>query len=228
MSATFRPKRTLPSAVNSPIVSHVLKSSCVAKSEAERILSAFIDASDIDEIGKTTSQVDSGFKNGLSGNSSNGPVVMQLKRIQRELRGLPPLLVELNQSGQKSSFESGTENNRKIKFDDDDESDLNLPSRKKIKFSESETVPYQIDTSNTSSQIVGDIDQHIPERTNEEKKDSSNVLDNENINVKNEGEPKDLRKEKESKKTKKEKKDKKEKEKKERKDKKEKKRAAKE
>lgn len=111
--STFRPKRGAPSAVNTPTVVHVSQTAAISKDEAERLLSDFITASENTAAGAP----DAVFaKTGLSDDLGSGAILGQLKRVQRDLRGLPPLLAELLMEPVAEVTE-----NKKIKFDDDGE-----------------------------------------------------------------------------------------------------------
>lgn len=111
--STFRPKRGAPSAVNTPTVVHVTKKVAITKDDAARLLSDFITASENTAAGAP----DAVFaKTGLSDDLGSGAILGQLKRVQRDLRGLPPLLAELLMEPVSEPKE-----NTKIKFDDDGE-----------------------------------------------------------------------------------------------------------
>lgn len=130
---SYRPKRVAQSAVNTPTAVHVNSSSIIPKSEAESILSEFIATSESiattipgasnDEVTFSTT--------GLSNSTGINAILSQLRRVQRDLRGLPPLLADFGEA--KKLEEAPT--NKKIKFDDDDEVNEE-PVNKKIKFDE--------------------------------------------------------------------------------------------
>lgn len=69
----LKPKRAIPSAINTPTAVHVLKQEQITQDEAEVLVSNFIGASE-DSTGH------------------NLIILSQLRRLQRDLRGLPPLL----------------------------------------------------------------------------------------------------------------------------------------
>lgn len=121
MSA-YRPRRTFQSAVNAPVVAHVTGVKSIEKSRAEAILSKFISTSEAISTTIPGGDESVAFSNtGMSNNAGSNPVMGQLKRVQRNLRGLPPLLAELTETtGKMTKFEDESEQpkNKKIKFDD--------------------------------------------------------------------------------------------------------------
>lgn len=120
MSTSFQPRRAIPSALNTPTEVRVIGGKSVSAEEAERYLTTFIDASELITSGVENSNANS---IGLSDAPGNGPILAQLRRIQRDLRGLPPLAAELP-SGNKRSLddsEPAPPMNKKIKFEDEDE-----------------------------------------------------------------------------------------------------------
>ncbi|EGV63586.1 hypothetical protein PSN45_004495 [Yamadazyma tenuis] len=189
--SSFRPRRVIPSAINTP-TSVVIKSSKLAtQSETERILTAFID---ISESVATTVPGQASSSNeilnadsGLSNSTGNAAIISQLKRLQRDLRGLPPTLTEFNLVPELSS-------NKKIRFDDDSQ---DQPSNKKIKFELEEPQEVIIQTAMDET-----VDETINDTANETKDYPSSG---------EEEETKEETKEKKSKKDKKEKKERKEK-----------------
>lgn len=211
MSNTFRPRRVMLSAVNSPTVSHIKKTSTLEKDGAEQFLSKFIEASEINASranGNIMSEVSS--SSGMSISTEGSTALSQLRRIQRDLRGLPPL-----------DLESSTSNeNKKTKFEGEDSSEG--PKNKKIRFDDSEA-EQSIDTK--------EAEEEEKETDIEKSKQDDNEVESEEeleSEVEEEEEQQKQKeeelKEKENKKEKKDKKDKKEKklkkEKKEKKDKK--------
>lgn len=128
MSATApRPRRANPSAINTPTEIHVKSSSTITKEDAESVLSEFISTSEaIANTFPTEGSVsgNSEFNStGLSNSSDNKVILGQLKRVQRDLRGLPPLAAELvvPQAEQKKFGFDEEPKNKKIKFDDSDD-----------------------------------------------------------------------------------------------------------
>ncbi|CAX41415.1 DNA-directed RNA polymerase I subunit, putative [Candida dubliniensis CD36] len=117
--STYRSRRAIPSAINTPITVRVHKVNSTTGSEAERILTSFIDASEINISGKGTAETNA---TGISGGNESPAIVSQLKRIQRSLRGLPPLMSEEQFSKSNASLEDAERPNKKIKFDESDDS----------------------------------------------------------------------------------------------------------
>lgn len=122
--STYRSKRAIPSAINTPTTVRVHRVNDTTSSEAERILTSFIDASEINISGKGTAETNT---TGISGGNESPAIVSQLKRIQRSLRGLPPLMSEEQFTKSNASLEDSERPNKKIKFD---ESDENLSTEK--------------------------------------------------------------------------------------------------
>ncbi|CUM52433.1 unnamed protein product [Debaryomyces tyrocola] len=201
MSA-YRPRRNIPSAVNTPTAVRVEASLAIDKSEAETILSDFISVSEA-IAGSLPSSLDSSkitFSNtGLSSSTGSSAILSQLKRVQRDLRGLPPLLSEVVASTPGTIAPAETIN-KKIKFDDEDADASVEPKSKKIKFDDSE-----VDAS-----ADAEMAEPVTTDDNEEQKHDDEEEDEEE-EEKLQKEPKKSKKEKHDKKEKKEKKHKKEK-----------------
>lgn len=206
MSA-YRPKRNFPSAVNTPTAVRVEASQAINKSEAETILSDFISVSEA-IAGSLPSSLDSSqvtFSNtGLSSGSGSSAILSQLKRVQRDLRGLPPLLSEVVGST-PGTIASAETVNKKIKFDDEGADVSEEPKNKKIKFDDSEvdadiemTDPVSAELASESEPEEKEEDEEEEEKPHKESKKS-----------KKEKHDKKEKKEKKHKKEKKEKKDKK-------------------
>lgn len=197
---SFRPRRVVQSAVNTPTTVHVNSSSIITKSEAESILSEFISTSESiattipgasnDEVTFSTT--------GLSNNTGSNAILSQLKRVQRDLRGLPPLLADFGTEAKRADEEPV---NKKIKFDDDD-AEVEEPANKRIKFDEEETVEEEPVNKKTTFE---DEDEPIAyEAASEPEEEVEQPVEAETS-------PKKEKKEKKHKKEKKEKKHKKEK-----------------
>ncbi|KAK6458749.1 RNA polymerase I subunit RPA14-domain-containing protein [Scheffersomyces xylosifermentans] len=187
MSSTFRPRRAFPSAVNTPTLTRVNASSYVKNSEAEQILTEFISASEANNEALPGSILNNeNNTTGFSNNAESGAVLSQLKRVQRDLRGLPPLIAE------PPVVSTNSTENKKIKFDDNYDT-FEQPKHKKIKFESEE--PEAVE------------EEKIVEK--EEEADEDNEEDGE-VTVTEETEKKH-KKEKKEKKEKKHKKEKKEK-----------------
>lgn len=131
MSTSFRPRRVIPSAVNTPTCINVIKTTNISNEQAEVILSEFISVSEAIATtipGATGVQDDIlSSRTGFSNSTGNGAVLGQLRRVQRDLRGLPPLAIEAETGNKKTKFDNDNDGieqpkNKKIKFDSEDES----------------------------------------------------------------------------------------------------------
>ena len=89
MSAAYGNRRAFPSTLNTPTTVRVRSSSLIPQSQAESLLTEFIDASEFNN--NPVNQEPQSQKSGMASNSGNAAVLSQLRRIQRNLRGLPPL-----------------------------------------------------------------------------------------------------------------------------------------
>ena len=103
-------KRAIPSAINTPTTVRVHRVNDTTSSEAERILTSFIDASEINISGKGTAETNT---TGISGGNESPAIVSQLKRIQRSLRGLPPLMSEEQFTKSNASLEDSERPNKR-------------------------------------------------------------------------------------------------------------------
>lgn len=104
--------------VQHPTTIHAVKAKSLDKEHVQKYLDDFLD--DYDRI-LTTSAVSSEGSMGL--NTYVGPkttTISQLKRLQRELRGLPPVILEEEEANPVVSSIS-VPKNKKIVFDDDGE-----------------------------------------------------------------------------------------------------------
>lgn len=110
-----KPQRRAPNATNTPVVVTIQGVKSISKERAEAILTKFITVSEQIAAGDYQNQ-----RTGLSDSVSNKPVMGQLQRMQRNLRGLPPLAGD-NVFG-KHKLEDEPPKNKKIKFDDAEES----------------------------------------------------------------------------------------------------------
>jgi hypothetical protein len=81
---SYKPRRVQPNAVNTPITQHIYSSTDVTKDSAERLLSDFINEHEQDQQEQQLA---------VSSDTTQATSLSQLKRIQRDLRGLPPLEV---------------------------------------------------------------------------------------------------------------------------------------
>lgn len=208
MSA-YRPRRNIPSAVNTPTAVRVEASLAIDKSEAETILSDFISVSEA-IAGSLPSSLDSSkitFSNtGLSSSTGSSAILSQLKRVQRDLRGLPPLLSEVVASTPGTIAPAETIN-KKIKFDDEDADASVEPKSKKIKFDDSE-VDASADAE-MAEPVTTDDNEEQKHDDEEEDEEEEEKLQKESKKSKKEKHDKKEKKEKKHKKEKKEKKDKK-------------------
>ena len=188
MSA-FRPRRAVPSAVNTPTEIHVKSTTGIKNSDAEVILSEFITSSEaIANAFPTSNVLEESENTGLSNATGNNAVLSQLKRVQRDLRGLPPIAAEPVQPSQ----------NKKIKFDDIDADTVDEPLNKKIKFDDE-------DEEEASEEEEKEEEIIEEEQVQEEQEEAS---DDEDVSEKKEKKHKKEKKEKKHKKEKKEKKNK--------------------
>lgn len=191
MSA-FRPRRAVPSAVNTPTEIHVKSTTGIKNSDAEIILSEFITSSEaVANAFPTSNVLEESENTGLSNATGNNAVLSQLKRVQRDLRGLPPIAAEPVQPSQ----------NKKIKFDDIDADPVEEPLNKKIKFDDDEEEEEASDEEEKEEEI-------IEEEQVQEEQEEQDASEDEDVSEKKEKKHKKEKKEKKHKKEKKEKKNK--------------------
>ena len=164
--STYRSKRAIPSAINTPTTVRVHRVNDTTSSEAERILTSFIDASEINISGKGTAETNT---TGISGGNESPAIVSQLKRIQRSLRGLPPLMSEEQFTKSNASLEDSERPNKKIKFD---ESDDNL-STEKVTEDEEDKLNENIE------EVVSEDEKAKHKKEKKSKKDKSSKEKNE-------------------------------------------------
>lgn len=103
--------------VQHPTTIHAVKAKSLDKEHVQKYLDDFLD--EYDRI-LTTTSVSSEGSTGL--NAYVGPrttTISQLKRLQRELRGLPPVILEEDNTSAVVRGSSSTPKNKKIIFDDD-------------------------------------------------------------------------------------------------------------
>ncbi|CCH46490.1 Prolyl-tRNA synthetase [Wickerhamomyces ciferrii] len=107
-------KRIAPSVVNTPVTVHLLGSKALDKEETERFLTKFIDGEETRSNAKLLNS------SGATA-STAGASVSQLKRIQRDLRGLPPLeaVNTTTTSNNTIAPPKGKATPKKITFDDE-------------------------------------------------------------------------------------------------------------
>ena len=164
--STYRSKRAIPSAINTPTTVRVHRVNDTTSSEAERILTSFIDASEINISGKGTAETNT---TGISGGNESPAIVSRLKRIQRSLRGLPPLMSEEQFTKSNASLEDSERPNKKIKFD---ESDDNL-STEKVTEDEEDKLNENIE------EVVSEDEKAEHKKEKKSKKDKSSKEKNE-------------------------------------------------
>lgn len=192
MSA-FRPRRAVPSAVNTPTEIHVKSTTGIKNSDAEIILSEFITSSEaVANAFPTSNVLEESENTGLSNATGNNAVLSQLKRVQRDLRGLPPIAAEPLQPSQ----------NKKIKFDDIDADPVEEPLNKKIKFDEEEEEEEEASDEEEKEEEI------IEEEQVQVEQEEQDASEDEDVSEKKEKKHKKEKKEKKHKKEKKEKKNK--------------------
>lgn len=145
--SSHRVRRAVPSALNSPTAVRVNKIQNITGSEAERLITEFINASEANASG-----VESDNRTGLSKNSDSSAILSQLKRIQRNLRGLPPIISETTSQSTGTTSEPA---NKKIKFDEEEE--------------EEEQKPVEYINVNSDSESKSDNEKTVDEQNIEEQ-----------------------------------------------------------
>lgn len=224
MSGAFRARRVNNSSVNYPTAIKFLKSTSITLEETEREVTHFIDQTEKWKNALPGAQLngeDLGV--GFSPLGDNSTVLSQLGRIQRDLRGLPPVVsVEPQSSNKRIKFgdddvENGAHQNKKIKFDDDGESTTvnegtknteDLDGIEEPKQEETQDTPMDEDEDDQENQDDNDDDKKPKKSVEKDKKDKLKKEKKEKKD-KEEKKDKDEKKEKKEKKDKKHKKDKK-------------------
>lgn len=123
MSSSFQTRRTQKSAINTPVASHVVAEKSLNKEPAQIILDTFIE--NCESISNSSLNLSALQTNNVIVSKSapyagpNSTTLSQLKRLQRELRGLPPLLVEDYSTGTRPSTAGSTTVNKKTVFDEE-------------------------------------------------------------------------------------------------------------
>ena len=158
--STYRSRRVIPSAINTPTSIRLLKINNLGASEAEKALSEFIDASELNISGKATTDFNT---TGLAGNSESPAVLSQLKRIQRSLRGLPPVISEQQSENKRSADEETDRPNKKIKFDESED------NTEEVK--EEEDDEEQPKYEEEEEEDDDDEEEKVPEEEEEEKEE---------------------------------------------------------
>lgn len=210
MSTAFRPKRSIPSAVNTPTAVRIKTSQTINKEEAEAILTDFISVSET-IVGSLPNSLESGdvtsSNTGLSNGTGSSAILSQLKRVQRDLRGLPPLLSEVSSAPASISATEGQ--NKKIKFDADG-ADVSIePKNKKIKFDDNESDDVDMTKSVVENEEEDKLDEEEGDEVEDDEEEEEEREHKEQEKSKKEKHEKKEKKEKKHKKEKKEKKDKK-------------------
>lgn len=126
--STVRARFVEASAVNAPVVAHIKGVKSITLGRAEAILAKFISTSETLTSGMSATDSVAFAVTGMSTKSGKNPVLGQLRRLQRDLRGLPPLLADLDFGAVgKREAEKPAAQNKRIKFDSDDEA-ANMPA----------------------------------------------------------------------------------------------------
>ncbi|GMG22078.1 unnamed protein product [Ambrosiozyma monospora] len=114
-----RPRFNRKSDINEPTICHTVKQMSLSLEQTQIFLDDFIAKCDnLQNINPTGESIIGGIT-GSSYFGPSGPTVSQLKRLQRSLRGLPPLLVASQPFGSKPAGTISTPKvNTKIVFDD--------------------------------------------------------------------------------------------------------------
>ncbi|ODV81570.1 RNA polymerase I, subunit RPA14 [Suhomyces tanzawaensis NRRL Y-17324] len=175
MSQATRVRRAIPSAVNTPTEIHVTQITSIKNDDAETILTEFISASEAiaNALPGTTVPQDESVSTGLSNVSGSGAVLSQLKRVQRDLRGLPPMAAEpALESNKRTKFEDSASEpqNKKIKFDDEDDEDDEQPEEPKSEEDNHNETAADADTTEASV-IEEDKKDKKEKKEKKEKKD---------------------------------------------------------
>lgn len=215
MSGAFRSKRGNNSSVNYPTDIKFLSSTSITLEEAEREITYFIDQTEKWKNALPGAQLrgeDLGV--GFSPVGDNSTVLSQLGRIQRDLRGLPPVVsAEPQTSNKRIKFgdddENGTHQNKKIKFDDDEESTTVNESTKTAEDLDDIEEPKQEETQVDTPMAENEDDLEDEVDEDDDKKPKKTVEKEKKEKPKKKEKKKDEKKDKEEKKEKKEKKDKK-------------------
>ncbi|RKP30982.1 hypothetical protein METBISCDRAFT_26921 [Metschnikowia bicuspidata] len=127
--STVRARFVEASAVNAPVVAHIKGVKSITLGRAEAILAKFISTTETLTSGMSATDSAAFAVTGMSTTSGKNPVLGQLRRLQRDLRGLPPLLADLEFGApDKRPAEKPAAQNKRIKFDSDDEAAADLPA----------------------------------------------------------------------------------------------------
>lgn len=207
MSA-YRPKRQMQSAVNAPVVMHVKGVKAIEKARAEALLTKFISTSEAISSAIVGSEDPILFTNtGMASGEGSNPVLGQLKRVQRDLRGLPPLLSELDTKKEEPV-------RKKIKFDDEgnEEGDAKEEAQDEEMEEEEEEEEKEDEEEEEEQKEEADEDEEdeIKEQEEDEEKEQTDDEEEQEQKV-TEKKDKKHKKDKRDKKEKKDKKDKKDK-----------------
>ncbi|EEQ39283.1 hypothetical protein CLUG_03411 [Clavispora lusitaniae ATCC 42720] len=207
MSA-YRPKRQMQSAVNAPVVMHVKGVKAIEKARAEALLTKFISTSEAISSAIVGSEDPILFTNtGMASGEGSNPVLGQLKRVQRDLRGLPPLSSELDTKKEEPV-------RKKIKFDDEgnEEGDAKEEAQDEEMEEEEEEEEKEDEEEEEEQKEEADEDEEdeIKEQEEDEEKEQTDDEEEQEQKV-TEKKDKKHKKDKRDKKEKKDKKDKKDK-----------------
>lgn len=166
MSSFRRRTQKLPSQVTKPVLIEIKGEKSIDKVRAEALLTKFINTSEAISSAIPGSDDPVVFSNtGFSSNVGTNPKIGQLKRVQRELRGLPPLLAELDAEYLKHD---DAPQNKKVVFDDEGEA---VTQNKKIKFDSEEPEEIGADAEAEAVEAGDASDAEVVENTEVEKGD---------------------------------------------------------
>lgn len=166
--STVRARFVESNAVNAPVVAHVKGIKPIDQARAEAILTKFINTTESISTGAIAPTEAAAFANtGMSTSAGKNPVLGQLRRVQRDLRGLPPLLADLEfNSNKRPSETSEPAQNKKIKFDDSDDESA-LPEKVEV---ESTNEQESADEAESSQVENSDEDEETEVRVEKEEK----------------------------------------------------------
>ncbi|CAK9435292.1 uncharacterized protein LODBEIA_P57430 [Lodderomyces beijingensis] len=109
-------RRAVPSTLNSPTTVHIDATVSLSDSKAEALVSQFITVSEHNN--NPITQQEQNQSTGFAADKESSAKLSQLKRIQRSLRGLPPLLSDkMATSSSAAEIEDGAKK-KKIVFDE--------------------------------------------------------------------------------------------------------------
>ncbi|KAG7663522.1 uncharacterized protein J8A68_002981 [[Candida] subhashii] len=163
--SSYRSRRVIPSSLNTPTTIRVNKSQNITGSDAERLITDFINASDANANG-----IESKDYAGLSRSSDVSAILSQLKRIQRNLRGLPPITAEATIPS--TSQNTSEPPNKKIKFSEDEEEEVAVEEEAASTRIESGNEEEEVDEDEEDIEKSKKKDKKHKKEKNEKKKKS--------------------------------------------------------